>query len=72
MITLDSVSPELVRSLENRAKSASPGSSSEVVCVIRPNEPNAKSEVITLDSVSPEFVRGLACHTSGAPATMLR
>jgi hypothetical protein len=72
VITLDSVSPDVVRSLENRAKSASPGSTSEVVCVIRPNEPGGKSEVITLDSVSPEFVRGLACHTSGAAATMLR
>jgi len=72
VITLDSVSPELVRSLENRAKSASPKSTSEVVCVIRPNEPGGKSEVITLDNVSPEFVRDLACHTSGVPGTMLR
>jgi len=32
----------------------------EVVCIIRPKEPGAKSEVITLDGVSPDFVRALA------------
>jgi hypothetical protein len=72
VITLESVSPEFVRTLETRAKVASAPSASEVICVIRPNEPGGKSEVITLDSVSPEFVRNLATHASSALATKMR
>jgi hypothetical protein len=33
---------------------------SEVICIIRPNEPGGKSEVITLNGVSTEFIRALA------------
>jgi S1-C subfamily serine protease len=34
--------------------------SSEVICIIRPKQPGAQSEVLTLDGMSPEFVRALA------------
>jgi S1-C subfamily serine protease len=40
-------------------------SESEVICIIRPKQPGAKSEVITLNGVSPEFVRALASRTAG-------
>jgi len=35
------------------------GINSEVICIIRPLDPTAKSEVITLNNVSPGFVRAL-------------
>jgi hypothetical protein len=47
-------------------------SSSEVVCIIRPQEAGGKSEVITLQSVSPEFVRALADRAKVAPDTIRR
>lgn len=50
-------------------------SESEVICIIRPKEPGAKSEVITLSGVSPEFVRALAAQSASAgqaPETMVR
>lgn len=36
------------------------GLNSEVICIIRPRDPEGKSEVITLNNVSPEFVNRLA------------
>ncbi len=36
------------------------GLKSEVICIIRPQHPTAKSEVITLNNVSPSFVGALA------------
>ena len=42
------------------------GVDSEVICIIRPRDPRAKSEVITLPSASPEFVRSL---TRGLPTS---
>ncbi|MEM8943820.1 MAG: trypsin-like peptidase domain-containing protein [Planctomycetota bacterium] len=36
------------------------GINSEVICIIRPQDPTAKSEVITLNNVSPGFVSALA------------
>ena len=46
---------------------------SEVVCIIRPQDPGGKSEVITLDRVSPEFVRALGrADQHAVPATMTR
>ncbi len=49
------------------------GCDSEVICIVRPRDPNGKSEVITLGSVSPQFVEALTqqqgvSHTS-SPAT---
>ena len=35
------------------------GTESEVICIIRPHDPKAKSEVITLNNASPEFIREL-------------
>lgn len=58
------------------------GINSEVICIIRPQDPTAKSEVITLNNVSPAFVGALANPTSGitprnprdvsSPASLLR
>ena len=31
----------------------------EVICIIRPNDPDGKSEIIVLGDVSPEFVKQL-------------
>ena len=46
------------------------GLKSEVICIIRPQDPSGKSEVITLNHVSPEFVRRLAePGESRSPAT---
>ncbi len=36
------------------------GTNSEVICIIRPQDPTAKSEVITLNNASPAFVQALA------------
>jgi thiol-disulfide isomerase/thioredoxin len=48
------------------------GLKSEVICIIRPHDPEGKSEVITLNSVSPDFVNHLAdpaAAASRSPAT---
>lgn len=45
------------------------GAQSEVICIIRPQSPDGKSEVITLPSASPAFVQAL---TAGAGGQMLR
>lgn len=48
------------------------GANSEVICIIRPRDPEAKSEVITLKNVSPQFVGALiqpAQHASPSAAT---
>jgi thiol-disulfide isomerase/thioredoxin len=42
------------------------GLKSEVICIIRPRDPEGKSEVITLNNVSPEFVDRLA-HPTAIP-----
>lgn len=44
------------------------GLNSEVICIIRPQDPTAKSEVITLNNVSPAFVDALANPGSPGPA----
>jgi len=36
------------------------GVNSEIVCIIRPHDPQGKSEVITLNGMSPEFVEALS------------
>jgi len=36
------------------------GTNSEVICIIRPQDPHGKSEVITLSNASPAFVQALA------------
>jgi len=43
------------------------GANSEVICIIRPQAPGAKSEVITLRNASPAFVRALALSNLSAP-----
>lgn len=48
------------------------GLKSEVICIIRPHDPEGKSEVITLNNVSPQFVQRLAdpaTPTDRSPAT---
>lgn len=47
-------------------------STSEVICIIRPQEPGGKSEVITLSGVSPEFVRALASRRNQGQAAIVR
>ena len=47
------------------------GVDSEVICIIRPHSPDAKSEVITLNNASPEFVRQLSRSTPSAAAAQL-
>ena len=42
------------------------GVNSEVICIIRPQDPSGKSEVITLNNVSPAFVQALANSSSAA------
>jgi len=44
----------------------------EVICIIRPKEPGAQSEVITLDSVSPAFIRLLEGRRRQAGAATVR
>ncbi len=45
------------------------GAQAEVICIIRPQSPDGKSEVITLPNASPEFVQAL---TAGAGGQTLR
>lgn len=45
---------------------------SEVICIIRPKEAGAQSEVITLDQVSPEFVRALTAQRNSAANNAIR
>ncbi len=42
------------------------GLKSEVICIIRPHDPEGKSEVITLNNASPEFVNSLV-QPPGSP-----
>lgn len=48
------------------------GLNSEVICIIRPQDPTAKSEVITLNNVSPAFVGALANPSASSPAARVR
>jgi hypothetical protein len=51
------------------------GLHSEVICIIRPQDPSGKSEVITLNQASPEFVGALtqpAANGFSAEAARLR
>lgn len=42
------------------------GANSEVICIIRPHDPSAKSEVITLNNASPGFVQKLTDGSNNA------
>lgn len=48
------------------------GLNSEVICIIRPQDPTARSEVITLNNVSPAFVGALANPSASSPAARVR
>ncbi|MCG8449763.1 MAG: trypsin-like peptidase domain-containing protein [Pirellulales bacterium] len=51
------------------------GANSEVICIIRPHDPEGKSEVITLNHASPQFVRQLLqrqSSTGDAAGQLLR
>jgi thiol-disulfide isomerase/thioredoxin len=52
--------------LEELAKRAT---KAEVICIIRPHEPNGRSEVITLQNASPAFVAAVSAMQHSSPSS---
>ena len=55
--------------LEEIAKRAT---QAEVICIVRPHEPNGRSEVITLQNASPAFVAALSAMQQGRSSSAQR
>lgn len=66
-----SLAPTEQAALEELGRRAA---NSEIICIIRPQTPGGRSEVIKLNTASPEFVRALGggVATAAAPGPILR